>query len=81
MLQNIRLRNLDRIIFGHLNINSIRNKINILESIATKNIDILLISETKIDESFPNAQFRMNGFSEPNRIDRNSNGGGLLLYT
>ena len=81
MLQNIRLRNLDRIIFGHLNINSIRNKINILESIATKNIDILLISETKIDESFSNAQFRMNGFSEPIRIDRNSNGGGLLLYT
>ena len=42
--------------------------------------DILLISETKLDESFPSAQFPLNGFSKPYRLDRCSNGGGILLY-
>ena len=43
------------------------------------NIDILLISETKIDTSFPTAQFLIEGFTIYRR-DRDANGGGLLLY-
>ena len=42
-------------------------------------MDILLISETKIDSSFPTAQFLINGFTTYRR-DRNRNGGGILLY-
>ena len=42
-------------------------------------IDIFALSESKIDESFPNAQFIINGFSL-HRKDRNRFGGGLLLY-
>ena len=79
-LQNIRNKNLDRIIIGHLNINSVRNKIHILSDIVAGKIDIFLISETKIDDSFPNAQFLIHHYSEPHRLDRNKNGGGLLLY-
>ena len=44
------------------------------------NLDILLISETKIDESFPSAQFIIPGFFTPFRYDKSSNSGGLLLY-
>ena len=44
------------------------------------NIDILLISETKLDDSFSSAQFRLKGFCTPYILDRNSKGGGLLLY-
>ena len=44
------------------------------------NIDILMISETKLDPSFPTGQFHIHGFSEPYRFDRNSSGGGILLY-
>ena len=44
------------------------------------NIDILLISETKLDSSFPTGQFLSNGYSEPFRIDQNSQGGGIMLY-
>jgi len=80
-LQKLRLRNVDKIIIGHLNINSIRNKFDILADIIGKNIDILLISESKIDASFPNSQFKLPGFSDPFRLDRTVNGGGLLLYT
>ena len=49
-LKTIRLQNINRIIVAHLNINSIRNKIELLSEAVTGNIDILMISETKIDE-------------------------------
>ena len=39
-----------------------------------------MISETKLNESFPTSQFFMKGFSSPNRLDRYCNGGGILLY-
>ena len=39
-----------------------------------------MISKTKIDESFPLAQFKVNGFNAPFRLDRNSNGGGIMLF-
>ena len=39
------------------------------------NIDVLLVSETKIDASFPMRNSLIDGFSTPYRLDRNSNGG------
>ena len=41
--------------------------------------DILLISETKIDSPFPTAQFHIEGYATY-RLDRNGNGGGMLLW-
>ena len=40
---------------------------------------MLLISETKIDSSFPNAHFEIEGYTTY-RLDRNANGGGIFLY-
>ena len=60
--------------------NSIRNKFDLLVSIINNNTDIFMISETKLDPSFPNGQFHIHGFSEPYRLDRNRNGGGTVLY-
>ena len=40
----------------------------------------MLISETKLDDSFPESQFLMEGFQLPFREDRTDRGGGLLLY-
>ena len=42
-----------KLILGHLNINSIRNKFEALKFVIDHNIDIFLISETKLDDSFP----------------------------
>ena len=53
ILNDIREKIINRPIIGQLNINSIRNKFHFLESEASKHLDILLISETKIDESLP----------------------------
>ena len=69
----------DKLTLSHLNINSIQNRSEALKFIIDHNIDIILISETKLD-SFPAAQFFIKGFSTPYKFDRNSKGCGLLLY-
>ena len=40
-----------------------------------------MISKTKLDSSFPNGQFQIDGYSEPYRLDRNGNGGVMLVFT
>ena len=75
-LKAIRKHNLNRIVVAHLHINSLRNKSDYLIEQITGNIDILMILETKLDSSFPTGQFLVNGYSEPFRIDQNSQGGG-----
>ena len=39
-----------------------------------------MISETKVDESFPIGQFIVEGFVVPYRVDRNGNGGKIMLF-
>lgn len=41
--------------------------------------DILLITETKIDASFSNGQFNVDGF-RMHRVDRDIHGGGLMIF-
>ena len=43
-------------------------------------VDLLMISETKLDSSFPNTQFYVKSYSKPYRLDRNSKRGGIILY-
>ena len=80
ILKKMKLTNANKIIIGHLNINSMRNKIEDLKYLIAENIDILLISETKLNNTFPESQFLISGFQPPYREDRNEKGGGLLLY-
>ena len=92
-LKIVRISNIRKLIFEHLNINSLRNKFDLLcehirgsidifmicEQIKDS-IDIFMISETKFDDSFPQGQFLIEGFPSPFRFDRNKTGGGILLY-
>ena len=57
ILKRLRHSVLDNVIITYLYINSIRNKFRDLDEIVDGNIDIFCISETKLDESFPNNQF------------------------
>ena len=70
----------DKLIIGHLNINSIRNKLRCLCDIISNNIDILLISETKLNDSFPIGQFLMNDYHVPFRKDRTDKRGVGCYY-
>ena len=80
ILKSVRFSNVNRLIIGHLNINSLRNKFESLKSLMVGNIDILVITETKLDDSFPSNQFLIEGYSSPFRIDCHANAGGVIIY-
>ena len=80
VLKNFCISYPNNMIIGHLNINSIRNKFEMLSLPIAQYVDILMLSETKLDSTFPSTQFLINGFSVPHRLDRNNKGGGILLY-
>ena len=52
-------------IIAQININSIQNRFQTLVSLVTSTSDILMISETKIDQSFPISQFMIDESSMP----------------
>ena len=79
-LNSIRVSNVDRLIIGQLNINSLKNKLEGLKLIVKGNIDILIITESKLDDTFPINQFIIQGFAPPFRADSNKNGGGVIIY-
>ena len=73
-IKNLRLRNVNKVIIGNININSLPNKFEQLKELVIKHIDVLVgITETKLDDSFPTLQFLMKGFVEPFRLDQNRN--------
>ena len=78
-VKNYKLENPKNITISHLNVNSLRNKFISIEELIKSKLDIFLVSETKIDHSFPNQQFSIDGYKIYRR-DRNSFGVGLLFY-
>ena len=58
-------RNINETIVAHLNVNSLRNKFDSLAGQMTGNIDILMVSDVKLDESFLIGQFIIKGFGAP----------------
>ena len=79
-LECLKTKHRDRPIIAHLNINFLDPKFEPLKDIIKDNVDILLVSETKLDESHPDGKFFIDGYKEPIRLDRNKNGGGLLFF-
>jgi len=79
-LNSYRVKNVNHLIVASLNINSIRYKFDQLKFLIKDNIDILVLQETKIDNTFPENNFFIEGFSQPFRRDRTSMGGGILVY-
>ena len=49
ILKEFRIKNISRLVTAHLNINHIAGKFDQLKEIIQENIDILILSETKID--------------------------------
>ena len=80
ILKEIRIKNINRIIIGTLNINSLHPKFEQLKLIIGNCLDVLVIQETKLDPSFTTEQFMISGYAKPYRLDRNRNGGGVIIY-
>ena len=78
VLENLNLENNHRLVIGNLNINSISNKFENLKLIIQGKTDILAITESKTDSTFPLNQFAIQGHSKTYKFDRNRNGGGVF---
>ena len=67
VLKFLRKKNVNKLIIARLNINSIRKEIDALANIVLGSIDILVVTETKLDDTFTNARIEINGYCEPFR--------------
>ena len=69
--------------FLHYNVWSLmaEGRIEYLSRICRKyRVDVLAISESKLDDSIPSNLICIPGYHEPIRRDRNRNGGGCVIY-
>jgi len=79
--RDLRVRFCKNPLIGYLNINSLRNKISDLSVlISFLQLDYFVLSETKLDSSFPSSQFELNEYEVRGRRDRDKHGGGLIEY-
>ena len=76
VLKSIRSNQPQQVIIVHLNINYIRKKFDIMKPILMHDVDSFM---AKSDDSFPVSKFNIEGFSSPFRLNRNKNGGGIIL--
>ena len=67
---------------SYFNINFLSNKIDALRQICKISpLEILCVDETKLDSSFPNSQFRIDGYIfPPDRRDRDNHGGEKIVF-
>ena len=56
-IKKIRSENIDNMIIGTLNINSISSKFDDLKVLISGIFDILIITEAKLDETYPISHF------------------------
>ena len=73
--KNINFSNL----FLFLEFQILKSKFEMLRKIAKDKLGILLISDTKVNPSFPSSQFEIVGFSSTFQFDRNTSGGIMLF--
>ena len=80
VLNKIKTKSFNNVVIALLNVNSICGKFDSLKTIISGKIDVMIIVETKLDNSYPTSQFFMHGYSKPFRMNRDKHGGGILVY-
>ena len=80
ILMDMRTLKRSGVTIAHLNINFLYNKFEGLKLLVQNKIDILVLSETKLNDTYTTNQFMIEGFSSPFRADRDAHGGGLFIY-
>ena len=79
-VHNLRSHHKDNVIISHLNVNSVYNKITEIKELQRLcHLDVLVLSETKLDDSFKQEPLDIDGYSCI-RQDKRSNSGGLMTY-
>ena len=81
VLLGLRLKHSRDFLFGLLHINGLRNKVLYLRKVVRQvQFEYFVISETKLDLSFPFAQFKLADYETRARRDKNEKGGGIIEY-
>ena len=62
-----RIKNPKQLIIAHLNINSLRNKFDLLRILVQDKIDILVVTKSKFDDTVPDSQFHIPRYKVPFR--------------
>ena len=65
--------------YYHGNIRSLRNKVNAITNLIEE-FDIVLLTETHLNNQITDDDIAISGFDIPVRKDRNSYGGGIIMY-
>ena len=63
-----------------MNISLLRNKFDQLKILVQNKIDNLVITESKLDDTFPDSQFHIPGYEVPFRKDRNKLGRIIIVF-
>ena len=63
-LKTLKTKNSKRLVFGNLNINAVNIKFEQFKYMIKNNIDVLITTKTKLDSSFSNGQFLIDGFAK-----------------
>ena len=79
-MKALKLSNLNRLIIASININSIKNKFDSFKLWVKGNIDIIVVTETKLDDSFTKQQFAIEGYHLPYSRHRDVTGGGVMIF-
>ena len=79
-LTEIRIKTPKQRIIAYLSINLLRNKFHQLEILVQDEIDILVVTESKLDDTFPDSQFHIPEHKVPFLKDRNKLGGGIIFF-
>ena len=71
---------MNKVIIGITNINSLPARSDQVKEVILKNVNILVMTENKLDDTFPLGQFYVEGFTMPYRLGSNRNGGDVIIY-
>ena len=67
-------------IISHINVNSLKSKFNeVQELVVRSKFEVLVLSETKLDESYQDALYEIDNYNMY-RQDKRSNSGGIMIY-
>lgn len=77
---NLRQRDSRGLTVLHLNVNSLQNKLEEVKILIDDiKAQVVFLTETKTDSSYPNSQFKLEGYNMY-RNDRAKGGGGVMAY-
>ena len=80
LLSNLSVKNLNTLIIGNLDINLISSKLDELNLFAQRRVDTIIVTETKLDWTFPISQFMMDCYTEQYCFNRNRDEGWRFIF-